>query len=426
MTWSSARCVRCAKTAPASAAARCPCGGLFEIRHAFELGGAEEARARFDGRLALRRGSLSSGVWRFRELIAPDLAEESIVSLGEGNTRLYELPALASELGLARLAFKHEGENPTGSFKDRGMTVGVSQARHDGARALACASTGNTSASLAAFGAAAGLPVVVFVPRGKIARAKLAQALAYGARVLEIDGDFDDAMALVSRAASELDLALLNSVNPWRVEGQKSIVFEAIQELGWEPPDLWVFPAGNLGNASAFGKAFRELEALGLIRRRPRLIAVQAAGASPFARFFERRRADPKAAFEKQPGAETVASAIRIGDPQSWEKAIREVELSGGRVLAASDDEIMEAKARLDGAGVGCEPASAAALAGLQILARSGELDGGAAVGVLTGHFLKDADAVLSWRRGAAPGSLSVPARFEAIAEALTAILQGS
>jgi len=303
-------------------------------------------------------------------------------------------------VGLPHLRLKHEGENPTGSFKDRGMTVGVTQARVLGARAVACASTGNTSASLAAYGALAGLQVVVFIPQGKVAFGKLAQALAYGATTLQVRGDFDAAMRLVRKACDELGIYLLNSVNPFRLEGQKSIVFEMIQQLGWEVPDWIVVPAGNLGNTAAFGKALYELRELGLIDRLPRLAAVQAQGADPFYRSFEdgfreRHRVQ----------ARTVATAIRIGDPVSYERAVRSIRWTNGLVAEVSDQEIMDAKAQVDGAGIGCEPASAAAVAGARKLAQAGVIRrDDRVVVVLTGHLLKDPEASVAYHRGELEG----------------------
>ena len=225
-----------------------------------------------------------SGVWRFRELLLP--GRGPTLTHPEGNTPLYRREAIARFVGHDDLALKHEGENPTGSFKDRGMTVAVTQAVRAGATAVACASTGNTSASMAAYAAQAGLPALVFVPAGKVAAGKLAQALAYGARTLLVKGDFDACLRLVREASEALGIALLNSINPWRLEGQKTIVWEMLQQRAWEPPDWIVLPAGDLGNTSAFGKALREAFGLGLIRRIPRVASVQAAGASPFYRSF--------------------------------------------------------------------------------------------------------------------------------------------
>ncbi len=249
----------------------------------------------------------------------------------EGATALYRREGVSRYAGVRDLALKHEGENPTGSFKDRGMTVAVTQAVRAGATAVACASTGNTSASMAAYAAQAGLPALVFVPAGKVAAGKLAQALAYGARTLLVRGDFDACLRLVREASEALGMTLLNSVNPWRLEGQKTIVFELLQQRGWVPPDWIVVPAGNLGNTAAFGQALREAKALGLIRRVPRLAAIQAAGANPFYRSFRtgfRRRFRVK--------ADTVATAIRIGDPASFDRGVRAIRETRGVVAAVT------------------------------------------------------------------------------------------
>ena len=364
----------------------CSCGGLLEARPSVALRG-RRLRSLLDRRLARDPAGQGSGVWRFRELLLA--GRGALVSHPEGNTNLYRRDAVSRWAGVADLALKHEGENPTGSFKDRGMTVAVTQAVRSGARVLACASTGNTSASLAAYAAQAGLPALVFVPKGKVAAGKLGQALAYGARVLEVRGDFDECLRLVRDASAELGLTLLNSVNPWRIEGQKTIVLEMLQQRGWDPPDWIVVPAGNLGNTAAFGKALVEARELGLISRLPRLAAVQAAGAAPFYHSF---RAGFRRRFRVR--AETVATAIRIGDPVSHDRAARAIRTTRGVVAAVSDREILAAKAVIDGAGIGCEPASAASLAGLRQLVRRGIVrPRDSVVAVLTGHLLKDPHA---------------------------------
>jgi threonine synthase len=261
---------------------RCDCGGLLEVHHdAPALRGAD-LRALFDERWNLRVDVNLSGVWRYRELVLPGGAPHAVTH-PEGNTPLLRRAALTKWAGLDELLLKHEGHNPTGSFKDRGMTVGVTQARRIGASAVACASTGNTSASLAAYGAQAGIPALVFVPAGQVAMGKLAQSLAYGAKTLLVRGDFDACLRLAEETGARLGVYLLNSINPFRIEGQKTIVFELLHQLDWDPPDWIVLPAGNLGNTAAFGKALVEAKALGLIERMPRLAAVQAAGAAPFA-----------------------------------------------------------------------------------------------------------------------------------------------
>jgi threonine synthase len=353
-------------------------------------------RHRFDRRRRGDHAVQGSGVWRFRELLLP--GRGPIVTHPEGNTALYRRETVAGFVGLEDLSLKHEGENPTGSFKDRGMTVAVTHAVRSGATAVACASTGNTSASMAAYAAQAALPALVFVPAGKVAAGKLAQALAYGARTLLVEGDFDACLRLVLEASEKLGVALLNSINPWRIEGQKTIVWETLQQRGWRPPDWIVVPAGNLGNTAAFGKALREARELGLIARVPRIASIQARGASPFYRGFRtgfRRR------FRVE--AETVATAIRIGDPASHDRAVRTIRETRGVVEAVTDREILEAKAVVDAAGIGCEPASAAAVAGARRLVRRGVIGRGeSVVAVLTGHVLKDPDAVMSFH--AAPG----------------------
>jgi threonine synthase len=325
-----------------------------------------------------------------------DAPADRIVTHPEGGTRVYRRQALADWAGVSDLVLKHEGENPTASFKDRGMTAGMTHARLVGARAVACASTGNTSASLAAYAAQAGLPAFVFLPAGKVALGKLAQTLAYGARGLAVTGDFDSALRLVTTTCSRLGVHLLNSVNAFRIEGQKTIVWELLQDLAWKAPDWIALPAGNLGNTSAFGKALREAHEGGWIDRVPRLLAVQASGAAPFHRSFAdgfrtRHRVTP----------ETVATAIRIGDPVSYERARAAIVFTRGVVAAVPDDHILEAKAAIDRAGIGCEPASAASLAGVRLLRREGTIGEDHRVAcVLTGHMLKDPETIL---RQAAP-----------------------
>jgi threonine synthase len=276
--------------------------------------------------------------------------------------------------------------NPTGSFKDRGMTVGITEAHRIGAAAVACASTGNTAASMAAYASQAGIPALVLVPSGQIAQGKLSQSLAYGARTLLVRGDFDDCLRLVREAERELGVYLLNSINPLRLAGQKTIIFELLEQLGWIPPDWIVFPAGNLGNTSAFGLALIQARDAGLIARLPRLADIQAAGAAPFHQsylegFTRRHRVK----------AETIATAIRIGDPASWELGRRAIRETDGVVERVSDQEILAAKAVVDGAGVGCEPASAASVAGSRKLAAAGVIaPGDRVVAILTGNLLKD------------------------------------
>src|SRR5256885_1542042 len=281
---------------------------------------------------------------------------------------------------------KHEGENPTGSFKDRGMTVGVTMASLLGAQAVACASTGNTSASLASYAAQAGMRGIVFLPAGNVTVGKLAQSLAYGATTIQIDGDFDAAMQLVEQVCNELGIYLLNSLNPYRIEGQKSIGFELLQQLNWQAPDWLVLPAGNLGNTSAIGKAFRQAYQLSLISHMPRFASIQAAGANPFYRSFQQGFT-----MREPVQAQTVATAIKIGDLVSFTRARRVIEESNGLVEEVTDAEILAAKTIIDRSGLGCEPASAATLAGIRKLVERGVMKRDeSVVGVLTGNLLKD------------------------------------
>jgi threonine synthase len=347
----------------------------------------------FQTRLSSHLPQDLSGVWRYRELVL-DLPPGDVVTFPEGRTNLYELDP--SPLGLSTLWAKHEGENPTGSFKDRGMTVAVSWARHQGARALICASTGNTSASLAAYGARAHLPVFVLIPEGKIAQGKLAQALAYGAHTLQIDGSFDDAMHAVEQMATQHNLTLVNSLNPFRLEGQKTIILDSFFQLGQMLPDWIVVPGGNLGNTSSFGKALIEMKALGLIDRVPRLAVVQAAGASPFARSAH----DDFRHFQPME-PETIATAIRIGNPVNHDKAVRAIRFTDGVVTSVMDAEILLAKHDLDRQGIGCEPASAATLAGLRRLMRERVvLPGESVLLIITGNLLKDPDTTIALATG--------------------------
>lgn len=385
------RCSRCAAEVSAdSHHVDCPaCGGLLEL-----IGPPPDVRSDALRRVfAERRGAVAgrdaSGVWRYRELLAA--CTEDVVTFPEGNTPLVHAGSASRWAGCPALRVKHEGLNPTGSFKDRGMTVGISQARHLRARAVACASTGNTAASLAAYAARAGIPAFVFIPAGKVATGKLAQALAYGAQTLLVRGDFDACLSLARTAAHELGVYLLNSINPYRLEGQKTIVIEMLEQCGWQPPDWIALPAGNLGNTAAFGMALVAARDAGLIEQLPRLLAVQADGAAPFARAF----AGGFASLQRVT-PNTVATAINIGDPASYDRAVRSIRETNGVVISVSDDEILEAKAAIDAAGIGCEPASAASVAGVRRMVADGTIvPGEDVVCVLTGHLLKDPEAVV-------------------------------
>jgi len=375
----------------------CPsCGGLLDV--ALETStetDPERLRDVWTKRLASFEPNDRSGVWRYRELL-PFAADAPIVTLAEGNSPLYDAPVAAAYCGLEALTLKHQGCNPTGSFKDTGMTTAVTQAQILGARTVVCASTGNTAASLAAYAARAKLQCAILVPRGQISHNKLAQSLDYGAAVLELDGNFDDAMRVIRELAEDESIYLVNSINPFRIEGQKTVAAEMLHQRGWRVPDHVVVPGGNLGNSSAFGKGFKELKDLGLIDRLPQLSVVQAEGAAPFAGLFG-AESDVLTPIEHP---QTLATAIKIGAPVSWKKALRAVLESGGSVLSVSEQEIADAKAIIGRDGVGCEPASATTVAGIKRLVGSGFIGPGTdVVAVLTGHILKDTDYAINYHQ---------------------------
>ena len=388
-------CVACGKTYdPWDLRYKCDCGGILDVMRDLSKIDGEELRKLWDSRWGLKRGVESSGVWRYRELIL-SVPDEMIVTRQEGNTRLYPAGAAGKWAGLSDLWFKHEGENPTGSFKDRGMTCGASAARRLGAKSVACASTGNTSASMASYAAVAGMRAVIFIPEGKIAYGKLAQALAYNGRTLQIQGNFDDAMALVQDVCRELNIYLLNSINPYRIEGQKAICIETLQQLDWQVPDWFVIPGGNLGNNSALGKALMELHELGIITKVPRIAVIQAEGANPLYTMWKNHTE-----FKPVKNPETIATAIKIGNPVSWPKSMRAVTWSNGVVEQVTEQEIMDAKAKLDAAGIGAEPASCCSLAGAKKLRDNGVIGPDEkVVGILTGNILKDPDAVVGYHQ---------------------------
>jgi threonine synthase len=338
-----------------------------------------------------------SGVWRFRELL-PILDDvRQAVTLREGNTPVYELPRCARSAGVERLLAKHQGMNPTGSFKDTGMTAALSVAKQYGFRWVACASTGNTSASMAAYAARAGLRSLVLIPEGKIAWGKLSQALEYGALTCQLRTDFDGCMRVLNEVVRRLPVYLLNSVNPYRIEGQKTAAIELLEQLDWNVPDHVIVPAGNLGNSSSLGKAFLELRELGFISKLPKLSLIQAEGANPLVRSMRASKGERLEAV----AAETLATAIRIGNPASWRKAVRVLRATGGACEDVSESELAVAKAEIGADGVGCEPASAATLAGLNKLVRSRFVQPGESVVlILTGHLLKDPEYTLKFHSG--------------------------
>jgi threonine synthase len=374
----------------------CPkCGALLEVCLTGTLETAACTKAWRERRMSNLPLS-QSGVWRYAELLPFDGFLDRAVTLREGNTPLLDAPRAAQYGGLDHLTFKHQGFNPTGSFKDNGMTCGVTQAIRLGKKRVACVSTGNTSASMAAYASAAGLDSIVFIPHGNISYGKLAQALEYGARTLEVEANFDQILGLVRALADRLGIYLLNSINPFRIEGQKTIIFEMMDQRDWNPPDWIVLPGGNLGNTSAFGKALRELGRFGFIRKMPRLAVIQAEGASPFYELWHSQDN-----FQSQPDPKTLATAIRIGDPVSWPKALHEVRASNGVVEKVTEQEIADAKAIIGRCGIGCEPASAATLAGIQKLTRSGVIRAtDDVIAVLTGNLLKDPDYIYRYHTG--------------------------
>ena len=422
------RCESCgAELSERDPATTCPtCGGLLSLENDLPGTRGDALRGLLDRRLSA--GALdvtdihNSGVWRFRELVLPTMPDAEVVSQWEGRTPLLESDAVSNWAGVSELRLKHEGHNPTGSFKDRGMTVAVSNARRISASAVSCASTGNTSASLAAYSALAGIPAIVFVPAGQIALGKLAQTLAYGARTLMVRGDFDECLRLAKEASRKLGVYLVNSINPFRIAGQTTIVLDLLQQLRWNAPDWIVVPAGNLGNTAAFGVALRIARETGLIRSSSRLAAVQAQGAAPFAKSF-------RSGFSKREKvhAETVATAIKIGDPASYDRGVHAIRENNGIVLDVTDAEILEAKAVIDAGGVGCEPASAASVAGVRRLIRDGTIKkNDSVVAILTGHILKDPGILIDYHKDGSRPLANSPIEIDATVGAVERVLKSS
>jgi threonine synthase len=338
-----------------------------------------------------------SGVWRFRDLLPVVRNFDNVVTLREGNTPLYELPRSAAAAGISWLLAKHQGMNPTGSFKDTGMTAALSVAAERGFEWVACASTGNTSAAMAAYAARAGLRAIVFIPEGKIAWGKLSQSMDYGALTVQLKTDFDGCVKLVNELVQVHPIYLLNSVNPYRLEGQKTPAFELVEQLDWQVPEHIIVPGGNLANSSALAKGFAEMRQLGLIARLPKISIIQAEGANPLFRSLQENGGTKLIPVT----AETRASAIRIGNPASFTKAVRALQLTGGWCEQASETEIALAKAQIGAEGIGCEPASAVTLAGLKKLVVQGKiLPEERVVLILTGHTLKDSDYTIRFHRG--------------------------
>jgi threonine synthase len=392
------RCISCGAT-PASAGQdfRCAtCGDLLE----FVFRGRDFDPATLKSVWLTRKTSShkldQSGVWRFRELL-PHISDQHVITLREGNTPLYDLPRCARIVGLDALQAKHQGMNPTASFKDTGMTVAASRAQQSGFRWVACASTGNTSASMAAYAARGDMHSLVLIPEGKISWGKLSQSLDYGALTCQLRADFDGCVRILNELVREKPVYLLNSVNPYRIEGQKTTAIELMEQLEWQPPDHIIVPGGNLGNSSAIGKALLEMRELKLISRMPKLSIIQAQGANPFYRSVKEFGGTKLESMT----ADTQATAIRIGNPASWKKAVRVLRETGGEVEQVTELEIAEAKAEIGADGIGCEPASAVTLAGLKKLLKSGFIkQDESVVLILTGHLLKDPDFTIKFHRG--------------------------
>ena len=422
-------CLGCGAAFPLSetGSACVACGGLLEVQADLKTWGRSGAEWRdlFDRRRAALPSEATppyqmSGVWRFREHVLPDLPETDIVSKPEGGTRLYPGRALGEALSLPRLFVKHEGENPTLSFKDRGMTAGVSWAKHLGLSEVACASTGDTSAALAAYAAEVpGMRAIVLLPHAKITDEQLSQALHSGATTLGLDTDFDGCMRIVIELTRVRPIYLLNSRNPIRIEGQKTIGWEAIQDLGWEVPDWFVVPVGNAGNISAIGKGLREWLELGVIARKPRLAGIQAEAADPFFRSYETGFTERITRV----AGETAASAIRIGAPVSHAKAEHEIRFFDGVVARVSETELLDAGALANRHGLAICPNSAVALAGAAKLRREGVLKkDDLVVVVATAHALKFAAAAAAYHRSGARLSnppRRLPASLDAVISAL-------
>jgi threonine synthase len=399
-----------------STAFACPtCGGLLDVAYDWNRLPVPASLKHFESKWTDRTNPLNfSGVWRFRELL-PFAPDDRIQTIGEGQTLTRLSDAVGTYAGMrnGRLYLQYEGMNPSGSFKDNGMTAAFTHAGLVGARRAACASTGNTSASLAIYCAGTDLMRgVVFIGSGKISYGKLSQALEHAALTLQIAGDFDDALRRVQEVSRQLGIYLVNSVNPFRLEGQKTIMYRALEALKWEVPDWVVVPGGNLGNSSAFGKAFTELADLGLIARPPRIAVINAAGADTFYQLYEKRgvrwngghpdlkkvTAYMKMLDDSDARADTLASAIEINRPVNFPKALRALERCGGVVREVTDQEILDAKAKIGAGGLGCEPASAATVAGLKKLVAEGVIGPDErVVGILTAHLLKDPTATVAY-----------------------------
>ncbi len=391
------------------------CGSLLDVDYDWDSLPVPDSLLAFEEKWNRRDEPLChSGVWRFYELL-PFAPQNKIVTIGEGQTLLHSSPGVARFVGVqpGNLFLQYEGLNPSGSFKDNGMTAAFTHAHTIGARRAACASTGNTSASLALYcGVSKLMQAIIFIGSGKISYGKLSQALDYGALTIQIAGDFDDAMLRVQQVSTQQGIYLVNSVNPFRLEGQKTIMYRVLEALRWQVPDWIIVPGGNLGNSSAFGKAFHELHQLGLIERLPRLAVINAAGANTLYELVERRglrwnRGRPDASIINNYYAEldnagrrasTIASAIEINRPVNLHKCVRALECCHGVVREVTDEQMLDAKAQVGANGLGSEPARAASVAGAKLLRDEGTIaPSERVVCILTGHQLKDPTATVAY-----------------------------
>ncbi len=429
MTSHELQCTGCAAVAARGSLSgdlRCPsCGDLYAVTYPAwkgEPNTPERARSLRDRWQRRRLSSAAidqSGVWRFRDLLPIVSDTKNIITLREGNTPLFHLKRTARQLGHEQLLAKHQGMNPTGSFKDTGMTAALSVAHEEGFRWVACASTGNTSAAMAAYAARAGMQSLVLIPEGKIAWGKLSQAMDYGARTFQLKTDFDGCVRVLAEVVRRAPIFLLNSVNPYRLEGQKTPAFEIAEAMNWDVPDHILVPGGNLANVSALGKGFEEMLQLGLTTRMPRFSVIQAEGANPLYRLIQKGSEQPL----EPVSAKTRASAIQIGNPASWRKALRILRLTDGYCEQVSEAEIALAKAEIGLEGIGCEPASAVTLAGFKKLQAAGKIDPQSSVVLfLTGHTLKDSDYTIHYHRG----ELLEPAEVNGYGAAIAATQRNS
>ncbi|MED4292224.1 threonine synthase [Priestia megaterium] len=388
-------CIECGKSIPyENFNYHCTCGGLFDIVQDFQNHDAERLKRLFNERLSERMTPYASGVWRYKELIFPELPEEDIVTKYEGNTGLYSHQLIQDYIGLRQIYLKAQSENPSGSFKDNGMTVAVSHGKSLGYKKFTCTSTGNTSSSLAMYASIGNSGSYIFVPNKDISMNKVLQTIAYGAHVFSIPGTYDDGIKFLEKYSQELGLYVCNSINPFRIEGQKSIIYEIAQYLNWNLPEWIVVPGGALSNATALGKGLQDLLKLGLIDKLPRIAIVQAEGASPFHQMMDQKMKE----LIPELSPYTRASALNIGNPPSWKKAKHVLKETNGITVSVSDTEILDAKAIIDRSGIGCEPASAATIAGLKKLVDQQNIDKDeTALCILTGNILKDTDALYEY-----------------------------